>query len=86
MQHKYRNNAPDGLFRRGSSYTPVIQDMRSEAIKDWECYMPGKDISKRITNFNVLAILNDFTPTDYPDELRAYVTDMNTFFNGGGND
>ena len=86
LQHKYRNNAPDGLFRRGNSYTPVIQDMRNEAIKDWARYMPGKDICKRITNFNVSATLNNLTPAEYPDELKAYVNDMGRFFCGSDND
>ena len=82
LQHKYQNSAPKDMFRSSSSYTPVMQKMRGEAILDWNRYMPGKAISKKISNFNAIKAISSLDTIDHPMELKDYLNSIKQFFEG----
>lgn len=76
--------APEGMFRHGYDYTPIVQKMRRGALADWRMYMPGKNIASKIANFNAARRLAALDQTSYPVELSSYLALMKTFFGVGG--
>ena len=74
------HRAPDNMFRHGNDDLPIIQEMRAEALRDWNLYMPGKDICGHIGNFNPIAKIQNLEVVNYPSELRDYIGDIKAFF------
>lgn len=83
--HRAYPAAPEDTFRHGFDYIPVIQKMRSNAIADWNRSMPGKDIAKKIDGFNPLDVIESFNLSTMPAELRQYLDNMKSFFDGARN-
>lgn len=79
LYRKYPN-APDDMFKHGYDELPVIQKMRAAAIENWKLYMPGKDICKKLSNFNATAIIEGWKPDQWPSELIEYMKVSRLFF------
>lgn len=62
------------------NYTSVMQDMRNYAIKDWKKFFKGKEICKKIPNFNPLNYLRSLNKNDLPKELIEYITEVKKFY------
>lgn len=83
--HRTYPKAPSNTFRHNNDDMPVIQNMRSTAVTDWNRLMPGKDITKKIDGFRPIDKISSFTLSTMPIELKQYLDKMKDFF-GGDND
>lgn len=67
---------------RGSSgnYTQVMQLMRKAALTDWRKYFPGKEICKKLQNFNPITFVSGLVKNDLPHELVQYMKEVKNFY------
>jgi len=67
-------------FRDGSNYTIVMQRMRAAARIDWRRFFPGKEICRKITNFNPIRYLQCQSKDNLPNELISYMGEIQKFY------
>lgn len=64
----------------GRNYTAIMQGMRTSALKNWKKFFNGKEICKKIPNFNPISHLCSLNKNDLPKELFKYMMDVKNFF------
>ncbi|MBI4920072.1 hypothetical protein HY838_02190 [Candidatus Azambacteria bacterium] len=69
---KFRND--DG------GYVAIIQGMRNVANLDWRKFFPGKEMCKKIPNFNPIDYLSILDKNNLPKELVKYVMEVKKFY------
>lgn len=82
LHAKYRGKSGE-LFKVSNNPNPVMQAMRSEALKEWDKQMPGKDLAASLVGFNAMSKLGSMTSSQYPPELTSYVAKIKSFFEQG---
>lgn len=71
----------EASFRQdGGQKIMILQDMRKGALLDWRRMMPGKSISKKISNFSPASFLRSADKTSLPKELDEYMNRTKQFF------
>lgn len=58
----------------------ITQGMRDFSIGEWRKYFPGKEICKKIPDYNAIDYLKKITESDLPDELAMYIEKIKKFF------
>jgi|WetSurMetagenome_2_1015567.scaffolds.fasta_scaffold02803_10 predicted ATPase len=77
----YDNNDNDKKFFMDSgSTTAAMQKMRDSAYNNWRIFFPGKEICKRIPNFNFTDYLKRIRKDDLPEQLSGFIEEIKIFF------
>ncbi len=74
---KFRN---EPLFNVHNN-AKITQPMKNFARTDWKKYFPGKEICAKIAHFNPISFLRSKSKAKLPDELKAYMDNIISFFN-----
>lgn len=64
----------------GGTYLSIIQNMREKAFRDWKKYFPGKEICRKIQDYNPIKRLSKMSMEGLPKELCSYMQDIKIFF------
>lgn len=71
----------ESVFRENDgNYTAVMQGMRTNALKKWNKFFGGKEICKKITNFNPISYIDSLDIDNLPKELKKYMEEVKKFY------
>jgi len=64
----------------GGNPTAIMQEMRDEAYKDWKKFFNGKEMCKKIPNYNPTEYLNSLAVDQLPNELNTFLINVKAFY------
>lgn len=68
-------------FRKNDgSYVAITQGMRDAANLDWRKFFPGKEMCKKLSNFNPIDHLQALDKSDLPIEIVEYMGEIKRFY------
>lgn len=69
------------VFRgNDGNYTVPMQIMRDVALKKWQNLFNGKELCKKLPNFNPIGFLNSLNKDSLPKELIEYMKEVKDFY------
>lgn len=76
----YSSDIKSPFYDKDETYVKIMQNMRTEALKNWKLYLGGKQMCSLLVNFDADAYLDTLTKKQIPRELADYLLSIKKFY------